>query len=132
MRFLAVGALGTLLDFGLLTTLKMHGLPTLLSNTFSFSAGVANNFTWNRLWTFPEAKRSDWHRQLLQFLAISLVGLGLNNAIVLALEAPLGDLLGQGDIGYLPAKVLATGAVVFWNYFANRIWTFKAPAAKVP
>lgn len=26
----------------------------------------------------------------------------------------------------LPAKVIATGAVVFWNYFANRKWTFKA------
>jgi putative flippase GtrA len=123
-RFLAVGAVGTFLDFSLLALLKTLGLPTLLANTASFSAGVVNNFTWNRLWTFSDAKQSNWHRQLAQFVLVSLIGLALNNSIVLLLEAPLGQLLGQPDYGYLPAKVIATGVVVFWNYFANRYWTF--------
>ena len=123
-RFLTVGALGTFLDFGLLSLLKAFGFPTLLANSLSFSAGVANNFTFNRLWTFADAKRSNWRRQLMEFLLVSLVGLALNNAIVLWLETPLGQLLGQPEYGYLPAKVIATGVVVFWNYFANRYWTF--------
>jgi len=123
-RFLTVGALGTFLDFGLLSLLKAFAFPTLLANGLSFSTGVANNFTLNRLWTFAEAKSSDWRRQLMQFLLVSLVGLALNNAIVLWLETPLGQLLGQPKYGYLPAKVIATGVVVFWNYFANRTWTF--------
>ena len=125
-RFLTVGALGTFLDFGLLSLLKVFGFPTLLANSLSFSAGVANNFTFNRLWTFADAKRSNWRRQLMEFLLVSLVGLALNNAIVLWLETPLGQLLGQPEYGYLPAKVIATGVVVFWNYFANRYLTFKA------
>lgn len=124
-RFLTVGAIGTLLDFGLLSLLKASGLPTLVANSLSFSAGVANNFTWNRIWTFADAKGAGWQKQLVQFLLVSLVGLTLNNAIVLWLEAPLGQALGQPDYGYLPAKVIATGVVVFWNYFANRYWTFK-------
>jgi putative flippase GtrA len=124
-RFLVVGAVGTFLDFGLLTLLKLAGLPTLLANTFSFSAGLINNFTWNRLWTFGDAERIDWHRQLAQFTMVSLIGLALNNLIVLSLESLLGDMLGQPQWGYLPAKVIATGVVVFWNYFANRKWTFK-------
>ena len=124
-RFLAVGAVGTLLDFSLLTLLKLAGLPTLLANSLSFTAGLVNNFTWNRLWTFGDAIQPDWHRQLVQFTAVSLVGLALNNLIVLSLEGIFGTMLGQPDWGYLPAKVIATGAVVFWNYFANRMWTFK-------
>ena len=123
-RFLTVGAVGTLLDFGLLTLLKSLGLPTLIANSASFTAGVINNFTWNRLWTFADAKQAGWRRQLAQFILVSLVGLALNNVILLVLETPLGALLGQPDYGYLPAKVIATGVVVFWNYFANRYWTF--------
>lgn len=124
-RFLAVGAVGTLLDFSLLTLLKLAGLPTLLANSLSFTAGLVNNFTWNRLWTFGDAIQPDWRRQLVQFTAVSLVGLALNNLIVLSLEGIFGTILGQPDWGYLPAKVIATGVVVFWNYFANRMWTFK-------
>jgi hypothetical protein len=40
-------------------------------------------------------------------------------------EGLLGAVLHQPEWGYLPAKVIATGVVVFWNYFANRKWTFK-------
>jgi putative flippase GtrA len=123
-RFLTVDALGTFLDFSLLSLLKALGLPTLLANSLSFTVGVVNNFTWNRLWTFSDAEQADWQRQLAQFILVSLVGLALNNAIVLWLEVPFGILLGQPDYGYLPAKVVATGVVVFWNYFANRYWTF--------
>ena len=79
--------------------------------------------------TFSDAQNSDWRRQLGQFLLVSLVGLSLNNVIVLALEAPLGQFLDQPGYGYLPAKVIATGVVVFWNYFANRYWTFKTDSS---
>lgn len=125
-RFLTVGAVGTLLDFSILTLLKLAGLPTLAANSLSFTAGLLNNFTWNRLWTFGDAVNADWRKQLAQFTLVSLVGLVLNNLIVLSLEGVLGTLLSQPQWGYLPAKVIATGVVVFWNYFANRTWTFKS------
>ena len=124
-RFLTVGAVGTLLDFSILTVLKLAGLPTLFANSLSFTAGLLNNFTWNRLWTFGDIVKADWRRQFAQFTLVSLIGLTLNNLIVLSLESILGTLLGQPQWGYLPAKVIATGVVVFWNYFANRTWTFK-------
>lgn len=123
-RFLTVGAVGTLLDFSLLTLLKLAGLPTIVANSLSFTAGLLNNFTLNRLWTFQDRK-TDWRRQFAQFALVSLVGLALNNFILLSLENALGNLFGQPDWGYLPAKVIATGVVVFWNYFANRMWTFR-------
>lgn len=124
-RFLTVGAFGTIIDFGILTALKLTGLPTLIANSLSFTAGLLNNFTWNRLWTFADALKADWRRQLAQYVVISFIGLALNNLIVLSLEGVFGAWLGSTQWAYLPAKVIATGAVVFWNYFANRIWTFK-------
>ncbi len=85
---------------------------------------MINNFTWNRLWTFGGGTSPNWRKQFAQFTLVSLIGLALNNLIVLTLEAPLGTLFGQPAWGYLPAKLLATALVVFWNYFANRKWTF--------
>jgi len=124
-RFLTVGAIGTALDFAILTLLKLAGSPTLFANSLSFTAGLVNNFTWNRMWTFGDVQ-SDWRKQLAQYTLISLVGLALNDLIVLSLEHVLGSMLGQPEFGYLPAKVIATGVVVFWNYFVNRTWTFKS------
>ena len=124
-RFLIVGGIGTALDFAMLTLLKLAGLPTLIANSLSFTVGLVNNFTWNRLWTFGDSIQSDWCKQLLQYTLISLVGLALNDLIVLSLENVFGSLLGLPEWGYLPAKVIATGVVVFWNYFANCMWTFK-------
>ena len=124
-RFLTVGALGTFLDFGLLTVFKLIGLPTLPANSLSFSAGVVNNFTLNSRWTFADRRNGNWRAQFVQFLLVSLVGLAINNAIVLLLEVPLGAWIGDAAWGYAPAKVVATGVVVFWNYFANRNWTFR-------
>lgn len=129
-RFLAVGGLGTLLDFGLLTILKKSGFPTLTANSLSFSVGVVNNFLLNRRWTFADTSHLPWARQLTRFGLVSLIGLGLSNAIVLLLEVPLGTLTGHIEWGYLPAKIIATGLVVFWNYFANRLWTFQPKHSK--
>ena len=56
-RFLVVGAVGTLIDFGLLTILKLVGFPTLAANSLSFSAGVVNNYLLNSRWTFADANR---------------------------------------------------------------------------
>jgi|Deesub1362A_J573_1020465.scaffolds.fasta_scaffold01159_6 putative flippase GtrA len=131
-RFLAVGALGTALDFTLLAALKGLGFPTLPANTLSFSAGVLNNYLGNRFWTFADCKGGPWGRQLAQFGLVGLIGLALNNAIVLSLEGVLSQALAPALPGYLAAKVLATGAVVFWNYSANRFWTFGPPMASKP
>jgi putative flippase GtrA len=124
-RFLSVGAVGTVLDFSLLTLLSLAGLSLLFANSLSFLVGLANNFTWNRLWTFGDSVQPDWQRQLAKFITISLVGLVLSNWIILSLEGSLGHLLGQPQWGYLPAKIISVAMVLFWNYFANRTWTFK-------
>lgn len=126
LKFALVGLSGTFLDFGVLVGLKeILDLGTLLANSLAFSTGVINNFTWNRVWTYADARQKRMWLQLMQFFVVSIVGVTLNNAIVLWLEQPLGELLHLASSGYLPAKILATGLVVFWNFLANRYWTFR-------
>lgn len=115
-RFCVVGASGTALDFGLLLLLvelfAWHPIPAA---TVSFLAAVANNFYWNRQWTF-EAHGQAWRPQLLLFVFVSLVGLGLNLLFL--------KLFLVFHIWYVLGKACATIFVVFWNFFANRAWTF--------
>jgi len=124
LRFLVVGISSTLIDFTLLTVLKRLGLSTLVANTISYSAGIVNGFVWNYLWTFAESRSKNFWHQFAQFALISLAGLLLSNGLILLLEAPLGKIMSHPEMGYIPAKVVATGVVVLWNFFANRAWTF--------
>jgi len=32
--------------------------------------------------------------------------------------------MSHPEMGYIPAKVVAIGVVVLWNFLANRAWTF--------
>ncbi len=127
LRFMTVGASGTLLDFAVLALLKeVFLLPTMIANVASFCAGLLNNFTWNRLWTFADARNDDMLHQFAKFAAVSVVGLLVNTLVVLLLEAPFNTFMG-GSGGYLPAKIIATGVVFVWNFTANRTWTFNVP-----
>jgi putative flippase GtrA len=126
IKFLIVGASGTLIDYLILILLKSFNWQTLIANTLSFSAGLINNYYWNSHWTFNKSIRKFSLEQFSQFTVISLVGLGLNTAIVLLLETPMGMILGIPRAGYIPAKAFATVVVLFWNYLANRHWTFNS------
>jgi putative flippase GtrA len=129
LRYMTVGASGTLLDVAALTLFKTaFGMPTLPANTLSFSLGLVNNYTWNRLWTFSDARRTSILKQFMQFAVVSVIGLLLNNFLVVLLESPLDAgliaLFGVGGYGYLPAKAIAAVVVFAWNFTANRYWTF--------
>ena len=123
-RFLIVGATSTLLDFLLLVVLKAAGGSTLLANTLAFSIATVYNFAASRWWTYAGTRREDTALQFVQFALASLLGLVLNDVIVLLLETPLHSALGNASWSYLPAKVAATGAVAVLSFVTNRSWIF--------
>jgi putative flippase GtrA len=134
IRFGLVGVSGTVIDFVILTALKYFwGWATLPANILSYSVGILNNYLLTRHWVCPENRRQSW-LQLAQFATISLIGLALNNLIVMLLEKPLGNLLANPAYGYLPAKIIATAVVLGWNFSGNRLWTFgeNRPAKLAP
>lgn len=145
-KFLVVGSWGFIVDFGMLTLLlKVVDLPGLvventtfseivgliLANSISFSLAVISNFTLNRFWTYPESRAFRKRIQLPQFTLVSVAGLLINNLIFTASLPLFERLLGVLQFlpvaidAYVPAKILATVVVLFWNFFINRYWTYK-------
>jgi len=118
LKFCVVGTIGTAIDFGLLYLLvESAHIWYLLAATISFIVAVINNYIFNKFWTF-EDRDKDFLRQFGQFLVVSIIGLGLNVLILYVLVEFAG-------MWYILAKVLATGVVLIWNFFANKYWTFK-------
>ena len=135
LKFAVVGTIGAVVDFGILYLLHPAlGWPLALSNTISFTCAVISNFTWNRLWTYPDSRSKPITSQLAQFFVVNIVGWAINTGILLALNGPLTQLAGTlpmvtaaalaHKLGYNAAKVLATGVVMFWNFVVNRVWTY--------
>lgn len=145
-KFLTVGTLGFVIDFGTLTFLvEVVDLPGLvaentqfpeivglvLANTISFTLAVISNFTLNRFWTYPESRSVRKRVQLPQFTVVSIAGLLINN-LIFAISVPIFsrlittlDIIPDSIEAYIPAKVVATIVVLFWNFFVNRYWTYK-------
>lgn len=125
IKFAIVGAIGMVVDLTVLTFSKeILGLPLTLAVALGFSIAVINNFMLNRFWTFPESRNRPIASQLVQFTVVNLIGLAINEVIVLSLHPFFSSTL-QDPFAYLTAKVIAIGVVLFWNYGANRAWTYK-------
>ena len=142
LKFAAVGTLGAVIDFGLLNLLvQLAHFPEDIAKVCSFSAAVISNFIWNRLWVYPETRRDSSRKQFTQFFIVNMAGLAINTAIFYSsdrwflgeaglLAGPAGALalaigMAHFDLAYNGAKAIATGVVLFWNFFVNRLWTFR-------
>lgn len=125
LRFAAVGLLGTALDFTLFLVLHslLHWHP-LLANVVSYSAGIVNNYTLHRAWTFAARPRQAAPGQFARFAAASLGALLLNSLVVLLLTPTLQTLLPQPGLAAALAKLCATAAGLGWNFFAAQRWVF--------
>lgn len=125
LKFATVGVIGMFVDLSILTlSRELLGLPLELALGLGFTVAVLSNFTWNRLWTFPESRQRPLASQMGQFVVVNIVGLGINEVVVLGLH-PIFSLILPDPPAYLSAKVIAIGIVLFWNYFVNRAWTYR-------
>lgn len=123
LKFVVVGTVGFVIDFGTLNLLKLvFGFHLLVANTISFSLAVVSNFTWNRLWTYPDSRSKPIRSQLMQFFMVNIAGWGINTLVLWALAPVFEGMVGE--LGYNLAKAIATILVLFWNFFVNRYWTY--------
>jgi putative flippase GtrA len=142
LKFAAVGALGAMVDFALLNLMKSlfealglgmgwritidpHQVQLVAANTISFSAAVLSNFTWNRLWTFPESRGRPLGSQLAQFAVVNILGWGINTLLLLFMDQHVFQHFVSARLSYNLAKAVAIGVVLFWNFGINRIWTYR-------
>jgi putative flippase GtrA len=156
LKFAIVGVVGALVDFGVVALLQASLLPptnsrgepimlnVALATTIAFLAAVISNFTWNRLWTYPDSRSRSARRQLALFAFISFVGwfgrtiwitvsYHFIGELFMPILLPLIRILrpayiptysAEGKLGTLIAMAIGVAVVMFWNFFANRRWTY--------
>lgn len=116
-KFGVVGGSGYVVNlaaFGLLVgPVDLHHIPAAVG---AFIVAVTNNFLWNRHWTFRATDRHPAH-QGLRFLAVSLIGLGINLAVLELLVTAVG-------ISELPSQAVAVAVAMPANFIGNKLWTF--------
>ncbi len=142
-KFAVVGVVGAVVDFGVFNLLiRFTRLGIVLASVLSFSAAVSSNFVWNRYWTYPDSRSKPLARQASQFFLVSLIGLGIRTPLVAVLERPMirvaewliaapgrtslppSSLLSPVALGANLALASAVVVVLFWNFLANRFWTY--------
>jgi putative flippase GtrA len=134
VKFLVVGTVGAVVDFGTfnLLTALLH-MPPVISSVISFLAAVTSNFFFNRHWTYPDSRSKRVWRQAAQFTFVNLIGLGIRTPLFAALIPVWRGFLDRGEVS-LPFSVeqlsrnLALGCAVLvvlvWNFVVNRFWTY--------
>lgn len=136
VRFAIVGTIGAVVDFGFFNVFAhlLH-LNPVLSSVVSFSLAVINNFTLNRIWTYPDSRSKPLGYQLMLFAAINIVGLAIRTPLFVFLEGRLVQFFNQLDllrafqirpiwVAHNLSLGIAILVVMFWNFYINRYLTY--------
>jgi putative flippase GtrA len=115
-RFALVGALNGIVTLVVYVGLNAIGSPYPVSAGLGFAAGIANGYTWNRLWTF---RTGFFHLpEFSRYVIVSGAGLVANVVgVIVGVEAL--------SLDKLTAELMSLIPVVLMTYTVNRIWTFR-------
>ena len=126
LKFALVGTIGAVVDFSVLNLLVLGvEMPKEYANLVSVACAIFSNFTWNRLWTFPESRERSLHTQFGKFALVNMLGLAINQAVFIGTDALIFNSLLPHPLDYNLAKATAIIVVLFWNFFVNRNWTYR-------
>jgi len=115
-KFSAVGATGYVVNLVVYTALL--GIGAHKAAVVSFVVSAANNYVWNRVWTFAH-QRGHFAYQGMRFFVVAFVGLLVNQFwLVIFL-----DVLGLGKI---VSQAIAIVLVLPLNFLGNKLWSFRA------
>lgn len=129
-RFVVIGLINTALDFGIIN-LEMwafgiyKGWPIILFNVVSFSIASTNSFFWNRFWTFKYKGKEGAGFQYLQFIIVTLIGMGINSGIVYIGTTWISTRFGiSPQLWANGVKVFATAVSLIWNFLGYKFMVF--------
>jgi putative flippase GtrA len=116
-KFCAVGVSGYAVNLAVYwLLLDLANLHYILAATGSFLVAVANNYLWNRRWTFG-GQRGNFAYQGPRFLVVSTIAFGANLLI-------LHELVAHGR-GKIVAQAIAIVVVTPLNFVGNKLWSFR-------
>ena len=119
VRFAIVGASGYVVNIAVFALLlREAGMHFRLASVCAFVIAVANNFLWNRSWTFA-ARDGHAGFQAVRFYVVSVVAFGVSFLILNVLVAGLGA-------DKILAQAIAVAAATPLNFVGNKLWSFRA------
>ena len=125
VRFVIVGGLNTAIDFGILFTLVVLGLPTVASNFVSTSVAMVFSFFANKSFTFRDTGQKTV-KHIALFLIITIFGMWVIQPIIIqSIKLVLEPWVANEYVILLIGKILATIASLIWNYLMYRRFVFK-------
>ena len=126
IRFAITGGVCFVVELAVLILLKGRlGLDTLIATPVAFLVSVILNYLLCVIWVFRGAENRGAAAKA-GFLVTSLIGLGLNEVLMLLFRLLLGEdavilTIRSKEINmYVLNKCLATLIVMIWNYFSKR------------
>jgi putative flippase GtrA len=119
-RYLVVGGAAAVVDTGLVYLLGYRlGVDSFVSVAIAFLVGCAVNYAGCVLLIFQTTHR--YRTELATFLAVSAVGLAINELVIYLLYSRIG-------VQLLAAKVVAVAVAMLWNFALRRALIFRRPA----
>lgn len=119
LKFGVVGIIATVIDFGVLYILSQPlGMDPVLSAGISFCVSLVFNYVASMRYVFTHREDMSRSREFVIFLVLSLIGLAINEAIMAAGVA----VLGNSALAVMGTKVLATAIVMVWNFVSRKKW----------
>ncbi len=117
-RYTFVGGFAFVVDFGSLFALTEYaGLHYLVSATIAFGLGLTTNYLISVVWVFSERRFDSRWLEFALFGGIGVIGLGINDLCMWSVTEFVG-------LHYMGSKIVATGIVYFWNFFARKYLLF--------
>ena len=116
LKFGVVGGTAFLIDYGLLFVLtEFAGIHYLISGTISFAASVIYNYILSIVWVFDPVGERSRTKDMAVFLILSVIGLGINQAIMWILAE-------QAGVYYMLSKIVATAIVMVYNFITRKLF----------
>ena len=117
-KFCAVGGSGYVVNLIVFSFfLQVVGVHHLIAASAAFVVAVANNFWWNRHWTF---EAGDGHAgfQAARFFIVSAIAFACNAALLAAFVEIAG-------IGKIVGQLIAVTLVMPVSFLGNKYWSFR-------
>src|SRR5215217_2731514 len=124
-KFGIVGAVNTVLDFGLANLLYLGlGWPSLGSKTASVAVAATSSYFMNRHWTFRHRARTGLRREYTLFFLLNGVGLLISDACILIVERGFGR---TGALWFNLAQVAGLALGMVFRFTTYKRWVFVSP-----
>lgn len=114
LKFSVAGISAFLIEYGGMIILKEYvHLHYLLATMIAYIISVLYNYVLSSRWVFPSEKKKD-KKVLILFILLGLIGLGLNELLMLGAVSGLG-------IDYKIAKLAVALIVSIYNFISRKI-----------